>query len=110
MALVVIAFVVVRTGGRVRTAADEASETLRELRPRAVRVLEQSENELGRIQAITEHVDDVASRVDSVTEQATDTVVPLLQDAKRLARSTDHVAAAVHGARVGMNALRRDHR
>lgn len=107
VAFVAIAVAVVRTGAEIRRTTEDLRARSARLEPHLESVLIQADEELERLQQLTEHVDGVAIKADEMADSVTDTAVPLLNDIDRIRRSKRHVTAAVKGARAGVRAFRR---
>lgn len=83
----------VRTGKAYETLANE-------LTPHLTETLEVVRQEVRTLQRLT-------ARWDRLSERASDTAVPLLDDLERLQRSKTHLTAAAKGLQVGFEAWKR---
>lgn len=108
-ALVAIVYVV-RLLAQLSRTLEEAQRFiahLNQLGPQLDRILVETEGELAELRKVTQKVDGIAGHVGAITQKAAGMAVPALHGVGELAGPLKYISAAVTGAQLVMQMLRK---
>jgi uncharacterized protein YoxC len=110
VAAVVMVVYLIRLGSQLSRTAREIEELVRHvnfLRPQFERLIEETEQELGDLRKLTQRADGIADDVGSITHHASRLALPALANISSLAGPLRYATAALTGAKIGMQVLRK---
>jgi uncharacterized protein YoxC len=110
VAAVIMVVYLIRLASQLARTATEVEELVRHInymRPQFERMLDAAEHELGDIRKLTQRADGIVDDVGTVTHHASRLAAPALANISSLAVPLRYASAALTGAKIGMQVLRK---
>ena len=109
-AVVVAVIFVARLAIQLTRTAGEAEHLIRHanhLTPRLEKILDETEGEISDLRQLTQKADSIAGDVGAITHQTARFAVPALSNMGTLATPMKYLSAAITGAKIGMQVLKK---